>query len=405
MEEETEWTYDIPKGWRWVKLGSVCRINRETRNPSRKMPDEEFLYLDIASIEAGTGRIKGPKRILGKDAPSRARRVVHQGDVIMSTVRPYLKAFALVPAEYDNQICSTGFAVLSCDAELLPKFLLYALFSDMSIEQCNKMMSGAHYPALTAQQVSEIVIPLPPLSEQLRIVTRLEELLGRIDEVENLRRQALSQSKVLMTSTLHQVFSRADEKGWMWERLGDVIKEDRKTINPQKFPDTRFWHLTMDCIESNTGRLLSKIFLQGRNIMSTKYYFDSKHILYGKLRPYLNKVYSVREGEEGICTTEFIPFVAINADKDYVAYYLRTKYVVDFAMSNLTGTRQPRTNIDNLLELQIPLPPISEQKQIAAFLNRIEEQITTLQGFQADTQKEIEKLRTSLLYKAFTGEL
>jgi len=146
-KEETG-PYELPKGWRWVRLGEVCKINKNSRNPAKEIPDKEFLYIDITSVEGGTGEIKEIKKILGENAPSRARRVIHQDDVIMSTVRPYLKAFAVIPPEYDNQICSTGFAVLSCNSEILPKFLLYALFSEVVIEQCNKMMIGAHYPAL-----------------------------------------------------------------------------------------------------------------------------------------------------------------------------------------------------------------------------------------------------------------
>lgn len=159
----------IPETWTVVRLEDVVEIDKESRDPSREMSDKTFLYVDIDSIEVGTGKIRSPKRILGKNAPSRARRVVHENDVIMSTVRPYLKAFAIVPGEYDNQICSTGFAVLSCGDNVLPYFLLNVLFSNQTIIQCNRMMVGGQYPALNQSQVSKIKIPLPPLPEQQKI--------------------------------------------------------------------------------------------------------------------------------------------------------------------------------------------------------------------------------------------
>jgi type I restriction enzyme S subunit len=158
-----------PKTWEAVKLKDVVEIDRESRDPSREMPDRPFLYVDIDSVDGGTGKIRNPKTILGKKAPSRARRVIHENDVIMSTVRPYLKAFAIVPRELDNQICSTGFAVLSCGNKILSYFLLNVLFSNQIINQCNRMMVGGQYPALNQSQVSEIKIPLPPLSEQQKI--------------------------------------------------------------------------------------------------------------------------------------------------------------------------------------------------------------------------------------------
>jgi len=158
-----------PKTWKVVKLKDVVEIDGESRDPSKEMPDRTFLYVDIDSADGGTGKIRKPKTILGKEAPSRARRVIHENDVIMSTVRPYLKAFAIVPRELDNQMCSTGFAVLSCGNNILSYFLLNVLFSNQIINQCNRMMVGGQYPALNQSQVSEIKIPLPPLSEQQKI--------------------------------------------------------------------------------------------------------------------------------------------------------------------------------------------------------------------------------------------
>jgi len=174
----------IPKEWEVVKLGDVVEINRESRDPRKEIPNETFLYIDIESVEGGTGKIRNPKRILGKNAPSRARRVVHENDVIMSTVRPYLKAFALVPKEYDGQICSTGFAVLSCKNVVFPYFLLNVLFWDNIIAQCNAMMVGGQYPALTQSHVSSIKIPLPSIEEQQEIA----EILSIVDEKLELER-------------------------------------------------------------------------------------------------------------------------------------------------------------------------------------------------------------------------
>ena len=125
-----------------------------------------------------------PRRILGTEAPSRARRIIHENDVIMSTVRPYLKAFAIVPKEYDNQICSTGFAVLRCKGLLYPYFLLSTLFSDNVITQCNRMMVGGQYPALNQSQVSQIRIPLPRILEQQEIA----EILSTADKKLELER-------------------------------------------------------------------------------------------------------------------------------------------------------------------------------------------------------------------------
>ena len=191
-------------------------------------------------------------------------------------------------------------------------------------------------------------------------------------------------------------------KGWRWVRLGEVLKEDRKTINPQDYPAENFWLVTMDCVESNTGKLLKKINLCGKEIKSTKYQFNFNHVLYGKLRPYLNKVYAVPEGERGICTTEFIPFIPLNADKKYIAFYLRKKEVIEFAMNNLTGTRQPRVNIEALLSFQIPLPSLPEQKRIVARIEALFSKIDEIKRLRKEANDLAKTLLPSALHEVFS---
>lgn len=176
----------IPKEWEVERLGNVTEINKEAKDLLKDYPNSRFFYIDIDSVENDTGNIKQLKEIMGKDAPSRARRVVHCNDVIMSTVRPYLKAFALVPEEHDGQICSTGFAVLTYKENISSHYLLYTLFSKVVIDQCNKMMVGGQYPALNSQQVSQILIPVPSVFEQRKI----ENVLCTLDRrLEQLRRK------------------------------------------------------------------------------------------------------------------------------------------------------------------------------------------------------------------------
>ena len=183
----------IPKEWEVVILKEVVEINKEVRDPLREFPDRMFLYIDIDSVENETGILKNTKTILGKEAPSRARRLIRYNDVIMSTVRPYLKAFAIVPKKYDSQICSTGFAVLTCKEKIKPFYLLYTIFSKSVIDQCNKMMVGGQYPALNSSQVERIQIPLPSLPEQQKIA----EILSAVDQkIELLRTKKEKYEKI-----------------------------------------------------------------------------------------------------------------------------------------------------------------------------------------------------------------
>jgi len=405
-KEETG-PYELPKGWRWVRLGEVCKINKNSRNPAKEIPDKEFLYIDITSVEGGTGEIKEIKKILGENAPSRARRVIHQDDVIMSTVRPYLKAFAVIPPEYDNQICSTGFAVLSCNSEILPKFLLYALFSEVVIEQCNKMMIGAHYPALNNEQVSEIKIPLPPLPEQKRIVARIEALFSKIDEIKRLRKEANDLAKTLLQSALHEVFSKADEKGWRWVRLGEVV-ETTSGGTPQRSIKEYWENGTIPWVKS--GELENNIISKTEEKITLLGLENSNARLFQK-GTLIVAMYGATVGKTAIlgidaATNQVVCGIFPKIDlinRDYIRYFFI--YKRPELVKNSFGGAQPNISQTVIRDLLIPLPPLPEQKRIVAYLDQISEKQKILLKIYENIDNQITELKQSILNKAFRGGL
>jgi type I restriction enzyme S subunit len=156
-------------------------IKTEVRDP-RKRHEEYFKYIDIAGIDNKTGKIVEVKTVLGKEAPSRARRVVRKDDVIVSTVRPNLNATALVPLELDNQICSTGFCVLRCKSSLNSRYLYVFTRRREFIDMLSSQMKGASYPAVTNNDVLNVEIPIPSINLQNKfalIVERIEALKDR----------------------------------------------------------------------------------------------------------------------------------------------------------------------------------------------------------------------------------
>lgn len=182
------------------------KLNHETRNPANENPNDEFQYLDISSVEGGTGRILGTQKLLGRDAPSRARRVIRQGNIVMSTVRPNLKSFTIIPPELDNQICSTGFAVFSCHSDIDPKFLLHQMFSNYFVDQCIESMKGGHYPAVNEKNLQQINLILPPLPEQRRIVAYLDALQAKVDVLRCLQAETGAELDALMPAVLDRAF-------------------------------------------------------------------------------------------------------------------------------------------------------------------------------------------------------
>lgn len=154
------------------------RINTRTSN-EENLP-ENFNYIDIEAVKIG--RITNPKTLTKKQAPSRARRLVKEGDVLIASVRPYLRSFAVIPKEYSGSIASTGFFVIEKSEDFDSRYILHYILSELFIEQTNKLMKGAQYPALNKELLSQTSIPFPFKNGKPDII-RQRHIADRLDEV------------------------------------------------------------------------------------------------------------------------------------------------------------------------------------------------------------------------------
>ena len=161
--------------WPVVALKEICEINPETIDPVSVYPDQTIYYVDISSVENETGRFLGYTEVASSDAPSRARRKIRSGDVLLSTVRPNLKAFTLLSEIKERATASTGFAVLRSHTDVVePEFILASVSSDQAVRQMINMMGKGAYPSINQSDVAAIKIPLPPLIVQQQIVAEIQ---------------------------------------------------------------------------------------------------------------------------------------------------------------------------------------------------------------------------------------
>ncbi|MFC5281870.1 N-6 DNA methylase [Arcanobacterium canis] len=163
----------------FAALSKIAFINTTSKDP-RLSPGVTFTYIDVSSVGKGNGHIDYGNEILGSQAPSRARRIAVPGDVLVSTVRPNLRAFAIVRDDLPtNAVFSTGFAVLTVkDQEsYLPEFL-YFLFqaSEQVMEQIMARAGKGQYPSINAQDLGSIKLPQPPFAVQREIVDKCTKI-------------------------------------------------------------------------------------------------------------------------------------------------------------------------------------------------------------------------------------
>lgn len=164
--------FEIPKSWKWVRIGEV--VNPQI---NIKPQGNRFTYIDIAAIDNKNNLIKDIKDIEVDRAPSRAIKLVEENDILFSMVRPYLKNIAIVPQEYNKAIASSGFYIFKTNVDVLySKYMFFILISDYVIQGMTKYMKGDNSPSVNKKDVDSFIIPLPPIEEQKRIVTKLERI-------------------------------------------------------------------------------------------------------------------------------------------------------------------------------------------------------------------------------------
>ena len=228
-------------------------------------------------------------------------------------------------------------------------------------------------PSLKLSTLRAARIRVPPIDEQQRVV----EILNQAARIEQLRDRVNKNLYELVPALFFKMFENSKTRSFSWEvaSLSDLCKIDCHGLSPHDSDALNLRFLGVENVNQDTGVLnFDKNSRVGAQ-KSTTFRFDSRHVLYAKLRPYLNKVAS--PNFEGRCSSELVPLLPKKGvDKTYLANLLRRKKTVDFALSTVTGSRMPRTDMKTLMSMPVPLPPLTVQEQFSSIVNKVDAQIT-----------------------------
>ncbi len=250
--------FEIPESWEWARLGNIVF------NHGQKKPDSDFSYIDIGSIDNSNQTLNNNEKILSAgNAPSRARKIILYGDILYSTVRPYLHNMCIVNKNFSCEpIASTGFAVLSCHADFYNKYLFYFMMSPVFDAYANdtENSKGVAYPAINDERLYKALIPVPPVSEQHRIIDKylsMDPYLKKYDDVEvNLSALNKDFPELLKKSILQQAV------------MGKLVPQD-----PKDEPAS----VLLDKIRTEKQRLIADGILKKDKHESIIYRRDNSH--------------------------------------------------------------------------------------------------------------------------------
>ena len=199
--------FQYPEDWTSKRLKYMATYNDEAL-PESTAELLEIDYVEISGVSL-TGGIEEINRMRFHEAPSRARRKVRSGDILISTVRTYLRAIASIEDAPDNLIASTGFCVVRPSEEVDSGFLGWAVKSELFISEVVAQSVGISYPAINASKLVTIEVPLPPLDTQQRIAQFLDDKTARIDALIEKKRALLDR----LAEKRQALITRAVTKG------------------------------------------------------------------------------------------------------------------------------------------------------------------------------------------------
>lgn len=422
-----EWIGQIPKKWEVKPLKFASELNPEAL-PENTDPDYILKYIDIGNVSLGT-LVSEPTEMKFCNSPSRARKIVKNGDIIISTVRTYLKAILLITNPDPNLIVSTGFAVIRSSLFNNPKYLYYAVRSTNFIEAVMAHSEGIGYPAINTSVLGKLPILIPSSIEQQDIVNFLDRETSKIDTLIEKKQRLIE----LLEEKRSALISHAVTKGldldvkmkdlgvewigdipdqWDVSKLGAKCSIKArigwKGLKASEYVEEGYIFLSTPNIKNRD------IDFNNINFISEERYLESPEIMLE-----VGDVLIAKDGSTlGITNVvKYLPdkttvnssIAVIRPFKDcnsiYLNYFLQSSYTQNVIQRMKGGMGVPHLFQADLRNFTILCPPLSEQQLIANFLDSETEKIDTFINKISAQIEKLKEYRTALISAAVTGKI
>ena len=283
-------------------------------------------------------------------------------------------------------------------------FLYHLLGSPQVFSQFDRLAAGSTVRNLNIELASKVIVPIPTLEEQRRIVTLLDEAFADIATAKANAEKNLQNARELFDNTLLSLVDSISSSRTK-HSMADVCDITSKLVEPREDQYLDLPHVGAGNIESKTSALVDVKTAREENLISGKFLFDESMVLYSKIRPYLMKV--VRPDFNGLCSADIYPLVPKPGviTRDYLYYLLLAPAFTEYAIKGSARAGMPKVNREHLFAYQVALPSVQEQTRISENLDEIATETTRLEAIYRQKLIALDDLKKSLLHQAFSGQL
>ena len=397
--------------------------------------DVEYMQVTIKINNGGVVPRNNGETLLGSKIGTKRQHVVHAGQFIMSKIDARNGAYGIVPAELEGAIVTNDFPVFDVDTEkIIPQFLVLVSTTEKFVEFARKCSSGTtNRKRIDIEAFLNQQIPLPSIDEQGKILEMYNKKVKEADLLLHKSEDILNCKNAYLKSVLKFYYNKNKRKGSLnflhfsnisrWDvlyyssqskvesfydttTLGNCLESymidyEYQSLRTEtyKTPEKQFHYIGMENVEKHTGVLNSFQIVSGKDIKSQTIRIPKGFIIYGKLRPYLNKYWENNEEfDDIVCSSEFLCFLPKKElNTTYFKFILSSYIIQDQIADSMTGARMPRIDENIFKNIIIPIPPKNIQNSISTYLTEKEKEAFQL--------KDKSKLLKESAYNMFITEI
>ncbi len=412
-----EWISGLPKNWKFDRIKDVCENlvggGTPKTSESEYWEDGDIIWLsptDFSRHKSEKYIYESEKKITKLGLESSSATMIPFGTIVMSS-RASIGEAKIAGCDLST---NQGFISFIVNYKMHNNFLYYAIEGHLG-KYFNSISSGTTFNEISRRIVKQEQVPVPTIQEQKVIADYLDIACARIDRIISIKEAQLEKIKEIRKSKIDEFiclgldiktevnqtglsYLPKIKDGWLLDRFKDVAKiRDEKTDEKSEIED----YIELEDIDQGTGQIFGK-----RNTIEveskvTKFFYGD--VLFGKLRPYLEKYHYAEF--DGKCTGEILAFKPERINGKFLMYILGSKWFIDLCNSMSYGAKMPRVNWNTQLAMiNLPLPSKTEQQEIVEQLDNLSQKVQDLKRNVTNQIETLKSYRKSLIHECVTGK-